>query len=356
MIPLEWKGNLLKVLDQRALPEQELYIECKSMEDVSAAIQTLAVRGAPTIGVAAAYGMVLAYIDLIKKNPVTLPLPIDYNHYTKPLLYSRPTAVNLQWAVGRMLHYYDNVVFSQTANIKSSIELLLNEAKAIHRKDILLNQAIATNGADLFSSNVTLLTHCNAGSLATTGVGTALGIVRELWKRGQLSHLFIDETRPLLQGARLTAYEMQKEGIPSTLICDNMAATVIRDKFVNGIIVGADRIALNGDVANKIGTYGLAILANYHKIPFWVAAPSTTFDFSLSSGKYIKIEERDPIEVRRFGQLWSTTKNMPVFNPAFDVTPADLVTGIITEKGVLKPPFNKSISLFKRSVKDEANY
>lgn len=349
MTPLMWQDNKLILLDQRKLPAVEDRIICSRMKEVIYAISVLAVRGAPAIGVAAAYGMVLAWKEWYTEQG-RLPKPDEYQKYTSALASARPTAVNLQFAVSRMQSKYTEI-YVKELGYDGLYEALLAEAKAIHQEDIQLNAAIAKHGANLFDHPVRVLTHCNAGALATTGVGTALGVVRELWRRKQLLHVYMDETRPLLQGSRLTAYEMVKEGIPATLICDNMAAAVMRHFHVDAIIVGADRIVNNGDTANKIGTYGLAVLAKYHEIPFYIAAPSTTFDFSLSSGDEIHIEEREGDEVRFIGNYQSAPRDVQVYNPAFDVTPGQLITGIITEKGVLKPPFPQSISKFQRSVK-----
>ncbi len=342
--PIEWQGETLILLDQRALPLREEYLHCRHSREVREAISVLAVRGAPAIGVAAAYGMVLLFDELSGKSPVA---HAEYAQAAEYLVAARPTAVNLQWAVAKMLDVYRDLPHRDVAEDRN---LLVRAAQGIERDDQNLNERIGTYGASLFDTPQRVLTHCNAGALATAGIGTALGVVRKMQEAGHLAHVYMDETRPLLQGSRLTAYEMCREGIPCTLICDNMAATVMAQQRVDVVIVGADRIALNGDTANKIGTYGLAILAKYHQIPFYIAAPSTTFDFTLQQGSDIIIEERAPEEVRQIGTQAIAPPDVAVYNPAFDVTPGELVTGIITEEGVLYPPFYDNILEFKKKV------
>ncbi|MCI5836906.1 MAG: S-methyl-5-thioribose-1-phosphate isomerase [Veillonellaceae bacterium] len=342
MKPLRWEHGALILLDQRRLPAEEVYLTCRTAAAVARAIATLAVRGAPAIGVAAAYGTVLA-----AQASERVPTPAELHAATRGLYDSRPTAVNLHWAIERQWKVY---AAAHAADPSTAVARLLAEAQAIEREDIALNDAIARHGAALFTAPVTILTHCNAGALATAGVGTALGVVRELHSRKLLRQVYMDETRPLLQGSRLTATEMLSEGIPCMLLCDNMAAAAMHGKEIDAVVVGADRIAANGDTANKIGTYGLAILAAYHRIPFYVAAPSSTFDFTLPTGESIVIEERAADEVRKIGAVYTAPAAVPVWNPAFDVTPANLIAGIITETGVLLPPFAESIAAFQRKV------
>ena len=262
---------------------------------------------------------------------------------------ARPTAVNLFWAVDEMIKVFKN---TKLENIYGA---LLRKANEIERQDKEICSRIADRGADIFKGkkHLKILTHCNAGALATAGIGTALGVITRLHQHGQLSCVYVDETRPLLQGARLTAAELVSGQIPVRLISDSMAADVMKRKKIDAVIVGADRIAGNGDTANKIGTYGIAVLCKYHQIPFYVAAPFSTFDFSISSGKDIPIEERNPDEVRMVQGIYIAPKNIPVYNPSFDITPNELITGIITEKGVLKKPYYISIKQFERSLKYE---
>ena len=346
--PLVWNDPILTLLDQRALPAEVKQIDCTCMEDVREAIATLAVRGAPLIGVAAAYAMVLAWREVADRK-ATEDLPNQWKTKADNLTAARPTAVNLAWAV-RQMYETALTALSQGADTEAVDAKLVAQARRIEREDVMLNERIGANGAELFSRPVGILTHCNAGALATAGIGTALGVVRKLHAARRLRHVFMDETRPLLQGARLTATELRAERIPCTLICDNMAADVLRSGKVDAVIVGADRICANGDTANKIGTYGLAIPAAYHHIPFYIAAPFSTFDFTLANGEDIIIEQRGDDEVRYCGTSQIAPTDVAVYNPAFDVTPADLITGIITERGVLKAPFIDSIARFQKEV------
>ncbi len=340
--PIEWTGHSLSLLDQTALPEKMSFIDCDCYKEIASAIERLAVRGAPAIGVAAAYGVYLAYLNCQKEEDFEK----SFDQACETIRNARPTAVNLSWAVDEMLKVYHSVPAEEAK------EALLRRAKEIEAEDKATCQAIGDNGADLFQGKKELhiLTHCNAGALATAGIGTALGVIRMLHARGQISCVYADETRPLCQGSRLTATELVEDEIPCCLICDDMAASVMRDKHIDAIIVGADRIAANGDTANKIGTYGLAVMAAYHHIPFYIAAPFSTFDFSIATGKEIVIEERDPDEVRKINGVYSAPKNVPVFNPAFDVTPSELITGIITERGVLTAPYTVSVAQYERSI------
>lgn len=324
---LRWVGETdghLVLLDQTRLPGEVVEIECRTVEDVWQAIKRLAVRGAPAIGVAAAHGVCLASSD-------------GANAVLNACVYlatSRPTAVNLFWALERMRR----VVLDASNN--DLAERLLAEARAIHAEDAAMCAAIGRHGADLLAdlpAGAGILTHCNAGALATAGDGTALSVVFELTRRGKRPHVWVDETRPLLQGARLTAWELMQRGIDCTLICDSMAASVMRSGRVQAVIVGADRIAANGDAANKIGTYGVAVLAKAHGVPFYVAAPTSTFDLSLASGAQIPIEERAAEEIAQpFGKP-TAPAGVNVFNPAFDVTPAELIAAIVTDRGVIQP-------------------
>lgn len=342
---LSWGKEGLIILDQTKLPETIAYKLCTHYEEVADAIKVLAVRGAPAIGVAAAYAVVLAFREYSGNGQNTASAE-NFKRACEFIRQARPTAVNLSWAVDQMLEVYGNSVPENRA------QLLLEKAQAIEEEDIRTCRAIGTHGADLFQGrrNLRILTHCNTGALATAGIGTAFGVIQTLFERGQVDCVYADETRPLLQGSRLTASELMAGGIPCRLIADDMAASVMRDKKIDAVIVGADRIAANGDTANKIGTYGLAVMAAYHKIPFYIAAPFSTFDFTISTGKEIPIEERNPEEVRRIGSTYIAPKDVPVYNPAFDVTPATLIHGIITERGVLTPPYSISIASYERSL------
>lgn len=343
---LEWKNNVLYLLDQRKLPQKQEYLACTDYKEAAQAIRTLAVRGAPAIGITAAYAMVLAVLAFTARGLSGESLRHAFYAAGEVLEQARPTAVNLSWAVREMEKTFDS------AEDDKRCETLTRRAMAMEEEDKQLCHSMAVHGADLFSGkkNLTILTHCNTGTLATAGTGTALGVIRELFRRGQLSAVYADETRPVLQGARLTASELRKEGIPSILICDDMAALVMRTKKIDAIIVGADRIAANGDTANKIGTYGLAILAAYHHIPLYVAAPFSTFDFSIPSGEHIVIEERNPDEIRYVGNTQIAPADMPIFNPAFDITPHTLISGIITERGVISHPDKDSVANYERSI------
>ncbi|MBP2653174.1 MAG: Methylthioribose-phosphate isomerase [Firmicutes bacterium] len=332
-----WSQDGLKLLDQTLLPSRTEYISCQDYRRVADAIRRLEVRGAPAIGVAAAFAMVLGAREVSESGGDFLPA---LRNIAKELKQTRPTAVNLFWAIDRMLAAASRLEAAQKDEILAALE---DEALALAEEDKTVNQKIAKYGADLFSSEISILTHCNAGALATVAFGTALGVIRHAWGEGKIRRVFADETRPLLQGARLTAWEMMQEGIPVTLITDSMAGWVMKKRMVDAVIVGADRITLDGDVANKIGTYSVAILAKEHNIPFYVAAPVATFDFSIKSGEDIVIEERSSREVTSFGGVDTAPGGVDVFNPAFDVTPNSLVTAIVTECGVIRPPFAAAI-------------
>ncbi|HHV36030.1 MAG TPA: S-methyl-5-thioribose-1-phosphate isomerase [Syntrophomonadaceae bacterium] len=343
-----WEGQRLVLLDQTKLPHQTTYVTCSHYQEVAEAIYSLKVRGAPAIGVAAAYGCALAAFNY--RDDLGMSLEQFLDQAGRELLATRPTAVNLRWALERMNDVYQNIREKSLENVRSG---LLEAALQIHDRERKLEEKMATFGASLVPPKANILTYCNTGALATAGWGTALGVIRAAHNDGKNVRVFVPETRPVLQGARLTAWELHGAGIPYTLITDNMLGYVFLHEGIDLVLVGADRIVSNGDFANKIGTYGLAVLAKYHQCPFYVVAPSSTIDLNLKEGKEIPIEMRDPREVREIrGQLVSV-KNCAVLNPAFDVTPHDLVTAVITEKGVLSPPFKKSI---KSSFDEEGAY
>lgn len=345
---LRWDGRALELLDQTLLPTRFAYISCTDYRAVASAIRRLAVRGAPAIGVAAAYAVVLAYRECEKKYTGGA-LSLHFLAACREISDARPTAVNLSWAVKEMEAVY------RTSAPESAGEALLSRAEAIDAEDKETCRRIGENGADLFKGKgkLRILTHCNTGALATAGIGTAFGVIATLHERGQIECVYADETRPLLQGSRLTASELVAGHIPCCLICDDMAASVMRDKKIDAVIVGADRIAANGDTANKIGTYGLAVMAAYHHIPFYIAAPFSTFDFSIKSGDEIIIEEREGDEVRKFAGIYTAPTDVPVYDPAFDVAPGTLIRGIITERGVLTAPYTETISAYERSLLNE---
>lgn len=344
---LSWEGDHLKLLDQTKLPTELTYLCCQDYKSVAEAIRVLAVRGAPAIGVAAAYAVVLAYRECQKTAASLEALDISFQEACDFICHARPTAVNLSWAVHQMEDVYKTTPSGEVE------KALLKRAQEIEAEDVHTCRSIGKNGADLFEGkkHLHILTHCNTGALATAGIGTAFGVIATLHERGQIDCVYADETRPLLQGSRLTATELMAGHIPCCLIADDMAASVMKLKQIDAIIVGADRIAANGDTANKIGTYGLAVMAQYHHIPFYIAAPFSTFDFSIQTGEEIVIEERNPEEIRKINGIYSAPVDVPVYNPAFDVTPATLISGIITEKGVLKPPFTQSIAAYQAMLK-----
>lgn len=335
--PVRWEDGRLVLLDQTRLPTEEIERACASWPEVADAIRTLVVRGAPAIGVAAAFGVVLAArASRAATHPALLA---DVEEAIKGLAATRPTAVNLFWALDRMRRL---VVASAALPVAALRDRLLDEAHAIFAEDLAANRTIGAHGAALVPDRARLLTHCNAGALATAGYGTAVGVIRAAHERGKLAMVWVDETRPVMQGSRLTAWELAKEGIPHRLISDVAAGFVMKRGEVDLVVTGADRIAANGDTANKIGTYGVAVLARHHNIPFYVAAPSSTIDPSIPSGDAIVIEERDPAEVRGVAGRQTAPTASPVFNPAFDVTPAALISAIITERGVFRPPYHFS--------------
>jgi methylthioribose-1-phosphate isomerase len=310
--PIRWRDGSLELLDQRKLPREVVYVTCRTPHEVAVAIRDMVVRGAPAIGVAAAFGMAMA---------------TDLEAAATELRASRPTAVNLAWAVDRM------------SRAKGSVA----EAEAILREDVEANRRIGRFGADLIGPKATLLTHCNAGALATAGYGTALGVVRAAVEQGKKIAVFADETRPYLQGARLTAWELQQDGIDVTLITDNMSGHFFQQGKFDAVVVGADRIAANGDTANKIGTYTVAVLANAHGVPFYIAAPLSTVDLATRDGSAIPIEERNAAEVTEIAGMRIAPEGVAVRHPAFDVTPARLITAIITDRGVARAPYEESL-------------
>ncbi len=325
---IDWKNDRLVLLDQRRLPEETVYLELESSEDVAWAIREMVVRGAPAIGAAAAFGIALAALrgeDLAAAD--------------ERLRKARPTAVNLFWALDRMKAIWEGS--SETPEALS--QRLVEEARRIAEEDVAANQAIGQNALPLIPEGAKILHHCNTGALATVDYGTALGIIRIAHEAGKRVHAFLDETRPRLQGARLSAWELKELGIPHTVIVDGAAAHVMKKFGIDLVVVGADRIAKNGDTANKIGTYALAIAARHHGIPFYVAAPTSTVDLATPSGEAIPIEERDPKEITHCGERRLVPEGSLVYNPAFDVTPAELITAIITERGVVYPPFEENL-------------
>lgn len=319
-----WQGDSLALLDQTRLPNQGNWLTYTDFRQVASAIQNMIVRGAPAIGVAAAYAYCLAALsgeNLAEAKTV--------------LAASRPTAVNLFWALERMER--------RAAACGGDPVVLIEEAKAIHAEDIAMNHTIGTFGAAIVPQHARILTHCNAGALATGGYGTALGVIRTAHVSGKVDMVYVDETRPLLQGARLTAYELVHDHIPATLIADNMAAFLMQQGKIDLVLLGCDRMAANGDFANKIGTYSVAVNARHHKIPFYTVLPSSTIDLSIKDGSEIPIEERGAGEVRTMYGVQTAPTDIPVYNPAFDVTPHELLTGIITEKGIIYPPFRENL-------------
>lgn len=334
MVPtVEWKDGAVRLLDQSRLPMQVEFIDCRDYRAVALAIRELKVRGAPAIGVTAAMGVALGARSLKQTRYEEFERAVG--EICDHLAASRPTAVNLFWAIARMKQ---KVAALRDQSIAVIQEELIKESQAILDEDIALCKAMGQHGASLIQHGQTILTHCNAGALATAGYGTALGVIRAAWEQGKQIRVIADETRPVLQGARLTAWELMQDKIPVTLITDNMAGALMRQGKVHVCVVGADRIAANGDVANKIGTYSVAVLARAHKIPFYVAAPYSTIDLDSKTGADIPIEERNPLEVTSIhGSHPVAPAGVDVFNPAFDVTPAELITGIITERGVFKP-------------------
>ncbi len=336
---LEWTDAGVRFIDQTKLPTEEVYVTCKTYEEVADAIRTMIVRGAPAIGVAAAMGVALG---ALQSQATTLPeFEREFDTICNVLAGTRPTAVNLFWAIRRMREKFEQLRALPVSEIKAE---LVAEAQRMHVEDIAANEAMGRHGAVLLPSSGGVLTHCNAGALATAGYGTALGVIRSAVASGKQIHVFADETRPFLQGSRLTAWELMKDGIPTTLIADNMAGAMMRLGKIDAVIVGADRIAANGDVANKIGTYSVAVLAKEHGIPFYVAAPISTVDLNTPDGSKIPIEQRASTEVTHLAGKQIAPDDVRVENPAFDVTPNKYVTAIITERGVARAPYQDSLA------------
>ncbi len=345
MRSIEWRDGKVRFLDQSRLPSEELYIDTDDEEVIAQAIRSLALRGAPLIGIAAAYGFALAFRRSASSNPSSFNASLERisNLYRS----TRPTAANLFWAIDRMRR----VALAAKAGAPSTLaEIMLAEAKAIHDEDAEQCRRIGSSGSEILPSAAMVLTHCNTGSLATGGDGTALSVLKVAWESHKLKHVYVDETRPLLQGARLTTWELQRLGIPFTLITDSTAAFLLQQGKVNAVIVGADRIAANGDVANKVGSYGLAVQAQFHKIPFVVAAPTSTIDFAMKSGKEIPIEQRSGTEVTEIAGTRIAPPGVEVYSPAFDITPGELVSAIVTDRGVLRAPYPESIAFLKRGT------
>ena len=336
---IAWTDEGVVMLDQRHLPEQEIYLTLRTGEEVAAAIHDMAIRGAPAIGVAAAMGLALGFVrggDCAPGERST-----RFESLAGRFAATRPTAVNLFWAIDRMRRRFEA---HREESFPALSVALRNEALAIQEQDVAANRRMGRLGAELLPQSSRVLTHCNAGALATAGYGTALGVLRAAVEAGKKVAVYADETRPFLQGARLTAWELRKDGIPVTLLSDNMAGHLFQKKAVDLALVGADRIARNGDVANKIGTYTVALLAREHGVPFYVAAPTSTVDLSLASGEEIPIEERSPLEVVQFAGRRIAPEGVEAIHPAFDVTPSRLVTAIITERGVARPPYEQSLA------------
>ncbi|MBX6358600.1 MAG: S-methyl-5-thioribose-1-phosphate isomerase [Acidobacterium ailaaui] len=343
MIPtLEWTSQGVRFLDQTKLPLEETYVLATSYQQVAEVIVTMVVRGAPAIGVSAAMGIALG---IQQSQAATLEdLEADFEQIAKTLASTRPTAVNLFWAIDRMRARFRALLAQPERTHQAIAEALIREAQTMYEEDIAACKAMGAYGAALLPAEGGVLTHCNAGALATCGYGTALGVIRAAVEQGKKIHVFADETRPFLQGARLTAWELLHDRIPTTVICDNMAASLMQQGKIQAVVVGADRIAANGDVANKIGTYNVAILAKEHGIPFYVAAPWSTIDLETASGALIPIEQRPAVEVTHHAGKQLTPDGVGIENPAFDVTPAKYVTAIITERGVLRPPYIESLA------------
>jgi len=340
VVPLRWVGSVddgyLEMLDQRLLPTEEVWLKMTRVAEVADAIRSMVVRGAPAIGIAAAYGVAMGF-----REDGGRPSPQDAAAMFELLSTTRPTAVNLFWALDRMKRLLGELGADDPGH---RLEALFAEAHRIMDEDRENNLAMGRHGLELFGRKDRVLTHCNTGGLATGGYGTALGVIRTLHDAGRLVHVWVDETRPYLQGARLTAWELMKDGIPNMLITDNMAAYFMNAGLVDAVIVGTDRVTANGDVANKIGTYGLAVLCKHHEIPFYVAAPISTIDFGTATGADIVIEERSPEEVTHIGGKPIAPDGVAVAHPAFDVTPAELVTAIVTERGIARAPYQSSLA------------
>src|SRR3954447_302129 len=341
MLPtIDLQDDVIVMVDQRKLPAQEIYVRCRTAPEVAKAIRTMVIRGAPAIGVAAGMGIALGMRRSTAKG--TNQFAVEFQKLCDLMAATRPTAVNLFWAIDRMRRS-----FAAGAQAGESVEQIKDrldaEAAAIHDEDVASCRAMGAFGAEVVPADARVLTHCNAGALATAGYGTALGVIRGAGEQGKRVAVFADETRPFLQGARLTAWELVRDNIPTTVITDNMTAALMRLGKVDLVVVGADRIAANGDTANKIGTYGVAVLAREHKIPFYVAAPLSTIDLNTPDGEHIPIEERSSREVTHVGSAQLAPAGARVWNPAFDVTPHKYIAGIITERGIFRPPYSESL-------------
>ncbi len=342
---LEWTDSGVRFIDQTKLPTEETYVTCKTHQQVADAIRTMVVRGAPAIGVAAAMGIALGVKN--SKAESVGELKREFDQICDVMGKTRPTAVNLFWAIRRLQDKFELLRVRPLPQIKQA---LIDEAQRMHAEDIAANQAMGRHGATLMPATGGVLTHCNAGALATCGYGTALGVIRAAIEQGKKIHVYADETRPFLQGSRLTAWELMKDGIPTTVISDNMAGAMMSQGKIGAIVVGADRIAANGDVANKIGTYTVAVLAKEHGIPFYVAAPFSTIDLETPDGSKIPIEQRNPREVTHIGGKQMVPEGVQVENPAFDVTPAKYVTAIVTEHGIARAPYAESLKILAEEM------
>jgi methylthioribose-1-phosphate isomerase len=336
---LEWTEHGVRFIDQTKLPTEETYVTCTIYEQVADVIRNMVVRGAPAIGVAAAMGIALGVKNSNAQN--VSELKHEFDHICDVMGKTRPTAMNLFWAIRRMQEKFEAVRALPVPEVKKA---LIEEAQRMHAEDVAINQAMGKHGAALMPASGGVLTHCNAGALATAGYGTALGVIRAAVEQGKKIHVYADETRPFLQGSRLTAWELVKDGIPTTVISDNMSGAMMRQGKIGAVIVGADRIAANGDVANKIGTYTVAVLAKEHGLPFYVAAPISTVDLETPDGSKIPIEQRNPAEVTHIAGKAITPEGVQIENPAFDVTPARLVTAIVTERGIARAPYEESLA------------
>ena len=342
MLPtIEWRDDAVVMIDQRKLPAEEIYVSCRTAVEVARAIKTMVIRGAPAIGVAAAMGLALGVKQ--SKATGTQKLAADFYKLCELMAATRPTAVNLFWAIERMKQSFAAGV-TAGESVEQLKSRLIAEAGAIHDEDVASCRAIGAHGASVVPDTARILTHCNAGALATAGYGTALGVIRGAIEAGKTVAVFADETRPFLQGARLTAWELVKDGIDTTVITESMAAPLMRDGRIDLVVVGADRIAANGDTANKIGTYTVALVAREHGVPFYVAAPVSTIDLDTPDGRRIPIEERDGREVTHVKAVRLAPEGAKVFNPAFDVTPHGLIAGIITERGIARAPYSESLA------------
>jgi len=342
---LEWTDHGVRFIDQTKLPTEEVYVTCTTHQQVADVIRNMVVRGAPAIGVAAAMGIALGVKNSRAENGTELKR--DFDQICEAIRSTRPTAVNLFWAIRRMQDKFETLRIRPIPQIQQA---LIEEAQRMHAEDIAANQAMGRHGAALMPPSGGVLTHCNAGALATAGYGTALGVIRAAVEQGKKIHVYADETRPFLQGSRLTAWELMKDGIPTTVISDNMAGAIMKQGKIGAVVVGADRIAANGDVANKIGTYTVAVLAKEHGIPFYVAAPISTVDLETPDGSKIPIEQRNAKEVTHIAGRQMVPDGVEVENPAFDVTPAKYVAAIITEQGVAKAPYEQSLRQLAQKV------